>query len=208
MDENVDEHDAPSTKIFLNVGGGDKRIPVSPYLSTWRHDLLDIDASLRPDVCLDARRLVERPPGVYDAVYCSHNLEHYYHHDVAQVVRGFHHVLKPDGFAEVRVPDLGAVMRVVAERGLDLDTVLYTVPEKGPILVRDVIFGYGKQIEKSGTDFFAHKSGFTKKSLMSLFGKCGFTAAIARPARAFEIRAFFFKRDPTEEQIGFARTPF
>jgi predicted SAM-dependent methyltransferase len=206
MNAKVDDQRPAPTRAFLNVGGGDKRIEVSPYLKNWRHDLLDIDPSVHPDVCLDARRLVEQPPGVYDAVYCAHNLEHYYHHDAAQVARGFHHVLKPDGFAEVRVPDLGLLMQVVVERKLDLDSVLYTVPDKGPILVRDVIFGYGKEIQQSGADFYAHKTGFTTKSLFALFGKSGFTVAMTAPANPVEIRAFFFKREPSEEQTSFTQT--
>jgi hypothetical protein len=34
-------------------------------------------------------------------------------------------VLKPDGFAEIRVPDLRAVMLKVVRDNLDLDAVLY-----------------------------------------------------------------------------------
>jgi predicted SAM-dependent methyltransferase len=44
-------------------------------------------------------------------VYCSHNLEHYYHHEVPRVLAGSLHVLKPHGFAEIRVPDVEAVCR-------------------------------------------------------------------------------------------------
>ena len=55
-------------------------------------------------------------------------------------------------------------MRSCVERGLDIDDVLYQSPA-GPITVLDVIYGYAAEIESSGQDFFAHKTGFTEKSL-------------------------------------------
>src|SRR4051812_48409355 len=136
---------------LLNVGGGSKKIPIPPRYAGWRHDLLDIDHSAEADVVMDARELHNLAAASYDAVYCSHAVEHFYPHDVPRVLRGFVHVLKPDGFAEVRVPNLLTVMKFVAARGLDVDDPLYYVA-KAPILVRDVIYGYGKQIEKSGND--------------------------------------------------------
>ena len=54
----------------------------------------------------------------------------------------------------------------MVEKNLDIDDFLYQSPE-GPITVRDVIYGYGAEIERSGNDFYAHKTGFTKKSLLS-----------------------------------------
>jgi hypothetical protein len=61
-------------------------------LSGWTHHLLDIDERVRPDVLGDARELASLvPAGTYDAVYCSHNIEHYYPHDVPKVLRGFLH---------------------------------------------------------------------------------------------------------------------
>lgn len=44
-------------------------------------------------------RLIEAklPSGAYDEVYCSHNLEHNYRHDINRVLRGFLHVLDQTG---------------------------------------------------------------------------------------------------------------
>lgn len=61
-----------------------------------------------PDVVCDARQLSQLPRATYDAVYCSHNLEHYYRHDVPKVLAGFSHVLKVGGFVHIIVPDMGA----------------------------------------------------------------------------------------------------
>ena len=37
----------------------------------------------------DARELASMAPQSFDAVYCSHNLEHYYGHDGNRALRGF-----------------------------------------------------------------------------------------------------------------------
>lgn len=112
-------------KKVLNVGGGSKKVPIPNYYADWEHLLLDIDPTVDPDVCMDARELSALPANQYDAIYCSHNLEHYFAHDVQKVLSGFLHVLKQDGFAEVRVPDIGAVMKEVVEKDMDIDDVLY-----------------------------------------------------------------------------------
>ena len=94
----------------LNVGGASKDIPIPAHYTGWNHLLLDIDARRNPDVLCDARELELLEANQFDAIYCSHNLEHYYKHDGARVLRGFLHVLKADGFAEVAVPDLKVVV--------------------------------------------------------------------------------------------------
>src|SRR5437899_1031194 len=150
-------------KSVLNVGGGSKAIPIPSHYQGWRHILLDIDPKGECDIALDARLLHTLPPFSYDAVYCSHNLEHYHRHHGLEVLRGMHHVLKPEGFLEIRVPDVGEVMRLAIQNQLDLDDVLYHSPS-GPILLRDVLWGYHVEIERSGRDYYAHKTGFTLKS--------------------------------------------
>jgi hypothetical protein len=82
-------------------------------------------------------------------------------------------VLKPGGLAHIRVPDVAEVMRVVSERRLDIDDVLYQSPA-GPITAHDVLYGYGREIERSGNDFFAHKTGFTPRKLSRAIHAAGF----------------------------------
>lgn len=164
-----------SIKKILNVGGNSKAIAIPNCFEGWQHDLLDIDPRGNPDVLCDARELWKLPFRQYDAIYCSHNLEHYHRHEVENVLKGFRVVLKKNGFIFVKVPDLHAVMRRVIEEDLDIDDVLYIAPS-GPILVRDVIYGYHLEIEQSGNDFFAHKTGFTQKSLVQVLADNGFTS--------------------------------
>src|SRR5258706_14012634 len=75
----------------LNVGGNNKNIALPSCYMGWKQTLLDIDPRGEPDIVLDARELSRVPPCEYDAVYCSHNLEHYYRHDGSKVLAGFFH---------------------------------------------------------------------------------------------------------------------
>lgn len=180
----------------LNVGGNSKKLLLPSEYAGWEHVLLDIDPRGNPDVVCDARELASLPADEYDSVYCSHNLEHYHHHDAKKVLAGFTHVLKADGFAFIRVPDMGALMRTVVEKNLDIDDVLYQSPA-GPIMVRDVIYGYGVEIERSGKDFYAHKTGFTQKSLIALLNACGFPWVYSGVGN-LEVRAVAFVNQPGE----------
>ena len=148
-------------KKVLNVGGNSKDIALPDIYNGWTQVWLDIDPAVNPDVLCDARELLSLTGNTYDAIYCSHNLEHYYRHDVKKVLAGFYHVLKKDGFVHIRVPDMAAVMRTFVENDMDINDVLYESPA-GPITIQDVMYGWGKEIERSGNDFFAHKTGLLR----------------------------------------------
>lgn len=183
-------------KKVLNVGGSSKQIALPPQYAEFEHLLLDIDSTYEPDIVCDARLLTTLEAGQFDAIYNSHNLEHYYRHDVSKVLAGFQHVLKDDGFVHIIVPDMHEVMRLTLERGLDIDDVLYQSPA-GPIMVLDVIYGYTAQIEQSGQDFYAHKTGFTQKSLFAALNRAGF-AKIYTGVGNLEIHAWAFKTPPSD----------
>ena len=188
------------SKKVLNVGGNNKAIPLPPQYAGFEHLLLDIDPKGSPDIVCDARKLSTLQSGQFDAVYCSHNLEHYYRHDVPRVLAGFLHVLKDGAFAHVRVPDVGAVMRAAVERGLDIDDVLYQ-SSLGPIMVLDVIYGYTVEIERSGQDFYAHKTGFTQKSLLAAMQKAGFSKIYCTVGN-LEVSAVAFKGVPDAKALS------
>jgi len=185
-----------SRRRVLNVGGGSKSIAIPAHYDGWDHLLLDIDPKVNPDVLCDARELTALEPASFDAVYCSHNLEHYYPHDGARVLQGFKHVLNSAGFAEIRVPDIASVMRACVERNMDVNDVLYMSPG-GPISARDVLYGWEKQIRDSGNDFYAHKTGFTAKALTATLERAGFRPIfVAEVPQAFELCALAFAGDP------------
>lgn len=185
-------------KRFLNVGGGSKAVWLPDIYRGWEHVLLDIDPKGEPDVCLDARELGTLDSCQFDAIYCSHNLEHYYAHDVKRVLDGFNHVLKDDGFVEIRVPDMGGLFKEIAERQLDINDALY-ISGRGPVLVRDVIYGFGPEIESSGVDFYAHRTGFTRKSLVEALTRSGFPYRAFTAPRNRELAIRGFKKSPSPQ---------
>ena len=94
-------------------------------------------------------------------------------------------------------------IRGTVERGLDIDDVLGQ-SQAGPINVSDVIYGYGVEIEESGNDFYAHKTGFSQKSLWHALRKAGF-AKIFIGSGNLEINSLAFKSSPdaaTRAQFG------
>ena len=59
----------------------------------------------------------------------------------------------------------------------------------------DVIYGYGLQIERSGQEFFAHKTGFTQKSLLAALQRAGFSQVYSSVGN-IEVDAVAFKGVP------------
>lgn len=188
-------------KRVLNVGGNNKAIPLPEYYRNYNHHLLDIDPAGQPDIVADARSLFHIPRASYDAIYCSHNLEHYIRHHASQVLTGFWHIIKPSGFVEIRVPDLLEVMERVVRRGLDLDSVLYRLVDGQPILVHDVLYGFGLQMEASGEEFYAHRCGFSLLSLQRFMFEHGFPWLVSSRG-SLEVRLLAFKKRPSKELLS------
>ena len=91
-------------------------------------------------------------------------------------------------------------MKRVVTAGLDVEDTLYVAPS-GPITVRDGIYGSSEYIERSGVDFYAHKTGFTSASWRIALSQAGFLHVFVEEREmAFEVRALAFKSDPTERQ--------
>ena len=156
----------------LNVGGGSRNLP--PQYDGWEQDLLDIDINCKPDICLDAKELNTLEANTYDAVYCSHCLEHFYAHEVPVVLAGFLHILKAGGFAEIAVPNIRSVMDELLAKNHDINDVFYRTGEGLAITFHDVIYGWGEQVSRGNT-FYSHKCGFTPISLGSALKSAGFS---------------------------------
>jgi len=195
-----------SNKKFLNVGGNSKDIPVPTCFEGWEHLLLDIDPVGKPDIVCDAREIGKLVPKQFHSVYCSHNLEHFYHHEVPKVLQGFRHVLKPTGFVMISVPDLEDVIRSMTERGLDLDDVLYYTEAGIPILVRDVFYGWGFRMGMDSHDYFAHKTGFTEKTLVTILKQNGFKYVFMQRT-AYNLVAVGFMRKPQKWALDLLGLP-
>jgi SAM-dependent methyltransferase len=157
----------------LNVGGGSNRSLPARY-SGWEQFVLDIDPAVSPEICCDALEMEKHvEKGSFDAVYCSHNLEHFYWHDVPKVLEGFLHALKRGGFADIAVPNLNELMRDMLSRSLDIHDIWYRSPS-GPITYHDVLYGFGR-VMKEGNLFYSHKCGFTAMSMVNVLLGSGFS---------------------------------
>lgn len=145
---------------FLNVGGANKRGELPSHFAGMEHHLLDILPGPDVDLLCDARLLTEQPCADYDGLFCSHNLEHYYEHEIPQVLAGFKHMLSPAGFVHIIVPNLQQAMGHMAVRMAEPDAVLYH-SSAGPVRYLDLIFGHSPQIAHKGEPY-AHKFGDRK----------------------------------------------
>lgn len=178
----------------LSVGGGMDRSVPRGYRD-WTVEILDIDPAVSPDVLCDAKAMGTLRGATHDAIYCSHMLEHCFRHDVPAVLAGFRHVLKPDGFAQLEVPDVGALIRLVAGNGMDLDATWYHTAAGAPISYHDVLFGWGAMVER-GNLYFCHKTAFTEASLARALRRAEFPHVFTASDGA-NLHAFAFKRKPT-----------
>ena len=174
------------TKRLLNAGAGAtvaKRI--SPLLEGehWEEVRLDIEPGVKPDVVgsiMDLARLF--PRASFDAIWCSHVIEHLYAHEVHPTFLQFRQILRQDGFALVLCPDLEAVAEHLLKRGLA--DVAYISPS-GPIRPLDMIYGHSKAIEE-GRYHMAHRTGFTTERIGNLLLGAGFSTISVR-SENFEI---------------------
>ncbi len=85
-----------------------------------------------------------------------------------------------------------------AERNLDIWDVLYQT-RSDPITVKDVLYDYGVEIVRSGNSYYAHKTGFTPKSLVQICHQCGFQQVFSRMCQR-EVRALAFKCNPSDSR--------
>ena len=84
------------------------------------------------------------------------------------------------------------------ERELDLHDVLYQ-SSSGAVTVHDVIYGFGPEVEASGQDFYAHKTGFSRLSLKHALLRSGFQQVYVATGN-LEIRSLSFKQPANAEQ--------
>ena len=190
------EASTPRRRV-LNVGGQSHGIQLPPPYSTFEQVLLDLDPTVGADLVLDVRELTSLEPQQFEAVYCSHNLEHVRQHDVPVVLAGFRHVLKPGGLAHIIVPDLQELMLVCVQQGIDLDGLLYESPA-GPITPLDVLYGHGGMMAQSGQDFYAHRTGFSRRTLANLVEASGFSPMFCQQGN-LELNLITFNGDPDPE---------
>jgi hypothetical protein len=184
----------------LHVGCGPygrEKLPPIFHHTGWREIRLDIDPEVHPDFVASITDMRVISDSVVDAVYSSHNVEHLYPHEVSLALGEIRRVLRPIGFALIKVPDLQEVARHVAEGKLEVP--LYTSP-MGPIAPLDILYGHRSSLAL-GNLFMAHRTGFTGETLGAALIKAGFPAVmVQRTPSAFCLTAIAFRSRPSEEQ--------
>lgn len=145
---------------LLHVGcGGD---PLPAWLGKYNEIRLDIDEGHNPHIVKDMRDLTGI--GIFNAIYCSHALEHLSPHEVVPTLQGFRDALHDGGALILFVPDLEDVRAT--------DDVLFNAPA-GPITGLDLIYGYRKMLKEK--PYMAHKTGFTQSTLSAALKEAGFS---------------------------------
>lgn len=163
----------PGEYLVLHVGcgspGPDKLHPQFREPG-WREIRLDLDPAMEPDIVATITDMAVVPTGAVQAVWCSHNLEHLYAHEVPQAIGEFYRVLRPEGIALLTMPDLQRVAELVAADRLG--EVAYQSPA-GPICPIDMIYGHRASLQ-AGRLLMAHRTGFTASTLEQALRAGGF----------------------------------
>ena len=146
------------TKRILHAGCGGEHLP--DWLAG-EEVRLDIDPECGPDIVASLTDMGEI--GSFDAIYCSHTLEHLYPHHVPLALDEFLRVLRHGGVAIVIVPDLEAVRPT--------EEVLYE-SRVGPIAGLDLFYGYRPWLQDN--PYMAHHTGFVADTLWAALAAVGF----------------------------------
>tara|TARA_B110000208_G_C11640984_1_gene384421 strand:- start:138 stop:737 length:600 start_codon:yes stop_codon:yes gene_type:complete len=188
-------------KTFLHVGSGmlTKADTTRAFNSNdWAEIRLDIDGSVNPDLIGTMTDMSAVPDASVDAIFSSHNIEHLYPHEIPLALAEFLRVLKPDGFTIITCPDLKSVCALVAEDKLTESA--YDSPA-GPIAPIDILYGHRPSMA-AGNQYMAHRSGFTKKVLLSTLLTAGFVNAGAiERSDHFDLWAISTKENMGEDML-------
>ena len=186
---------------FLHVGCGQKTKTSTTRAfnsSAWEEIRFDIDENVNPDIIGTMTDMSKLESRSVDAIYSSHNIEHLYPHEVFTALQEFYRILRDDGFVMLTCPDLQSVCKLVAEDKL-LEPA-YNSPA-GPIAPIDMLYGFRPSMA-AGNFYMAHKSGFTKKTLIKTFEQLGFKSiAGARREAYFDLFCLASKNKLPEDKL-------
>ena len=171
----------------------------------WAEIRFDIDENRNPDIIGTIVDLSLVETGSVDAVYSAYNLDHIYPHEVPIALKEFFRVLKNDGIAIIKCPDIQSVCEAIGKDKL-LD-VFYQSPV-GPITPIDILFGNRKAIAK-GNKFMAKKGGFTYSVLDGALHQAGFVIRYGgRIKNGRELSVVAFKSMKSELELKNIADPF
>lgn len=162
---------------LLHAGCGGSALP--EFLTSrvaYEEVRLDIDPDMKPDIVASLKDLGDI--GEFDAVFCSHCVEHLYPADVRIALAELCRVTKPGGWAMVIVPDLEDVKAT--------EDVLFTCAA-GDLTGLDLIYGCRWDAHRS--EYMAHHSGFVSSTLESAMKDAGFSKVTMKRLPEYNLMA-------------------
>lgn len=187
-------------KRVLNAGSGPHeldRLHAAFRNSDWTEVRYDIDKLVKPDLVGSIVDLGAIGDATFDAIWCSHNLEHLRTHDVPTALAEFRRVLKSDGFALMCTPDLETIAELIVDGRLE--DVAYYSPA-GPITALDMLYGLSVSIER-GNLFMSHHTGFTTDRLGRLLIDSGFSEVLVKRGPSYDLWAVALMPDANKESL-------
>lgn len=189
-------------RTVLNAGSGGaaaSQLPSSFDPAHWSEVRLDVDPTARPDIVgsfADMRGVIG--DGRFDALFCSHALEHLHGHEVIPALREFVRVIRRGGFALVTCPDLAAIARHILQHG---DEAIAYQSAAGPIRPIDMLYGHNQSIA-DGRPSMAHKTGFTASRLARVALAAGFAEVRVIEGKTFDLWALLLTPDARLSEIA------
>jgi len=178
-------------KILLNIGAGKVALKhQAPYFISYKEVRVDL-GDCGQDITSDISTLKGVPDKSVDVIYASHVVEHVFFHQLPDVFKNMLRVLKDNGCAVIRVPDIGSIAERIPDNLLG---TIYT-STAGPVAAIDMIYGFRKDIA-SGNEGMAHKTGFTKESMSKILSDLGINAMINTGND--EVRCIIYKTTPPD----------
>ena len=147
---------------ILNLGWGGIHLKAEEGIEEITVDLVE-----PADVVCDIRKLPFEDDSV-DGVYASHVLEHFYSHEIDDVLSEWKRVIKPGGKIILAVPDIIAAMKMALTFGWMTESC--PTAGVGNITPHDIFYGYTPEI-KTGKEGMAHKTGFDDARLKAHMDK-------------------------------------
>ena len=194
-------------KTLLHVGCASLNIShIKGFIiDDWTEIRFDIDESRNPDIVGTLTDMSLVQTGSVDAIYSAYNIDHIYPHEVPTALSEFFRVLKDDGMAIIKCPDIQSVCEAVA-KGKLLEP-FYNSPV-GPISPIDILFGNRKAVAKVN-EFMAKKGGFIYSVLDRALHQAGFEVRYGgRVKNGRELSIVAFKQKKPEEEIKNIANPF
>ena len=175
---------------MVNIGCGKTKLEdQSKYFLDWKEirvDAYENETAHMKSSIIDFEGI---PNESVDAIWASHVVEHNYFHDLPKIFNSMLRVLKQDGFAVIRVPDIGSIADRIEDGLLD---VVYE-SSAGPVSAIDMIYGHRAFTESWGEGML-HKTGFTKNSMTQILNALGFDAHVKSDGG--EVVTILFKGEP------------